>query len=66
MVTMDHRQGCDLVELLRPGRAVPIHLDDYGVFHFDAEAFRREVDERGLQGVMVHLEPGATVPLPLS
>ncbi len=66
MVTMDHRQGCDLVELLRPKRAVPIHLDDYGLFRFDPEAFRREVDQRGLQDVVVHIEPGTTVPLPLS
>jgi L-ascorbate metabolism protein UlaG (beta-lactamase superfamily) len=29
MVTMDGRQGTDLLEAVRPARAVPIHFDDY-------------------------------------
>ena len=31
-VTMDGRQGADLLELVRPARTVPVHHDDYGVF----------------------------------
>src|SRR4051794_18147395 len=32
VVTMDGRAGTDLVELVRPQVAVPVHYDDYGVF----------------------------------
>ena len=31
-VTMDGRQGADLLELVHPQRSVPVHNDDYGVF----------------------------------
>jgi L-ascorbate metabolism protein UlaG (beta-lactamase superfamily) len=32
LLTMDGRQGADLVELVRPGLTIPIHYDDYPVF----------------------------------
>ncbi|MDF3050565.1 MAG: putative Zn-dependent hydrolase of beta-lactamase fold [Pseudonocardia sp.] len=32
LVTMDGRQGTDLIEMIRPGSVVPVHYDDYTVF----------------------------------
>jgi L-ascorbate metabolism protein UlaG (beta-lactamase superfamily) len=51
LVTMDGRQGADLVELLAPRVTVPVHHDDYTVFRsplsdFLALAARRNVPTR--------------------
>jgi L-ascorbate metabolism protein UlaG (beta-lactamase superfamily) len=46
LLSMDHRQGVDLLELLRPARAVPIHYDDYGLFHSPLSNFEAEVRAR--------------------
>jgi L-ascorbate metabolism protein UlaG (beta-lactamase superfamily) len=51
LLTLDHTQGVDLLELLRPTHAVPIHFDDYGLFtsplsNFLMEVRRREPDTR--------------------
>ncbi|MGX1298856.1 hypothetical protein RKD35_000344 [Streptomyces albogriseolus] len=32
VVTMDAEQGADLLDVIRPYRALPVHHDDYGVF----------------------------------
>lgn len=63
-VTMDGRQGADLLELVRPERTVPVHHDDYGVFRSPLSDFLAEVGRRGLPGVRP-VERGETVPLPL-
>jgi L-ascorbate metabolism protein UlaG (beta-lactamase superfamily) len=63
VVTMDHRQGCDLIELLDPAHVVPIHLDDYGVFKFDHTAWRDELSRRGLAERVTSLRPGETTAL---
>ena len=51
MVTMDGRQGAELLQLVRPRTTVPIHYDDYGVFTSPLSDFLEEVDRRGLTGV---------------
>ena len=51
MVTMDGRQGADLLELVRPAMTVPIHYDDYTVFKSPLRDFLEEVSRRGLPGV---------------
>ncbi|MCA1673682.1 MAG: MBL fold metallo-hydrolase, partial [Actinobacteria bacterium] len=61
LVTMDEQQGCDLLEILAPRQAVPIHLDDYDVFKFSLEKFQREVESRGLADIVRYVEPGQTV-----
>ncbi|HEY0637078.1 MAG TPA: MBL fold metallo-hydrolase [Pseudonocardiaceae bacterium] len=48
LVSMDHGQGADLVDLLRPRLTVPVHLDDYGVFHSSPDGFAAEVRRRDL------------------
>ena len=64
LVTMDGRQGAELLELVRPRRTVPIHHDDYGVFRSRLSDFLAEVERRGLEGVRP-VARGETVPLPL-
>jgi len=65
LVTMDARQGVDLLELVHPARTVPIHYDDYRVFRSPLADFLAEVERRGLSGVRP-VERGQTLPLPLA
>lgn len=60
VVTMDARAGADLVELVRPRRAVPIHTDDYTVFRSPRADFEAEMARRGLAGVLDVVERGET------
>ncbi len=62
-VTMDARQGADLLELVAPARTVPVHHDDYRVFRSPLSDFLAEVERRGLPGVRP-VARGATLPLP--
>jgi L-ascorbate metabolism protein UlaG (beta-lactamase superfamily) len=61
MVTMDAQQGADLVELVRPTRAVPVHMDDYTVFTSGLADFQREIVHRGLTQVVRVVGRGETV-----
>lgn len=63
LVTMDARQGADLLELIRARTAVPIHNDDYGVFKSPLSAFRGEVARRGLDGQVTYVQRGQTITL---
>ena len=51
LVTMDGRQGADLLEIVTPEVTVPIHYDDYTVFKSPLQDFLDEVQRRGLPGV---------------
>jgi L-ascorbate metabolism protein UlaG (beta-lactamase superfamily) len=64
VVTMDGREGAELVELVRPRTAVPVHYDDYGVFKSSLADFRAEVERRGLDGVVRYVGRGETTSLP--
>ncbi|MBV9823342.1 MAG: MBL fold metallo-hydrolase, partial [Actinobacteria bacterium] len=64
MVTMDARQGADLLELVKPGMAIPVHYDDYHLFTSPLADFRAEVARRGLEGSVRFVERGQTVELP--
>jgi L-ascorbate metabolism protein UlaG (beta-lactamase superfamily) len=63
LVTMDGRQGADLLELVQPRVAVPIHYDDYKVFKSPLEDFRREVERRALPYDVRYVDRGDTVSL---
>jgi L-ascorbate metabolism protein UlaG (beta-lactamase superfamily) len=63
LVTMDARQGADLVELIRPGTTVPVHYDDYGVFRSPLTHFQHEMRRRGLDGGLHVVLRGDTIPL---
>ncbi|NAZ85655.1 MBL fold metallo-hydrolase [Kineococcus indalonis] len=60
VVTMDGVQGADLLQVVEPAQAVPVHVDDYGVFRSPLSHFRDEVERRGLGGVVRHVARGET------
>ena len=64
MVTMDGAQGAELLGLVRPHRAVPVHHADYTVFTSGLDDFTDEVRRRGLQQHVLYVAPGETVTLP--
>ena len=64
-VTMDGRDGADLLELVRPRTLVPVHHDDYGVFRSPLQDFLDEVERRGLTGVRP-VRRGERLPLPVA
>ncbi|MBB3677579.1 MBL fold metallo-hydrolase [Modestobacter versicolor] len=63
LVTMDGRQGADLVELLRPPVTVPVHYDDYTVFRSPLGDFLAEVAKRRAPGEIRTVGRGQTVSL---
>jgi len=63
MVTMDGRQGADLIELINPATTIPVHFNDYTVFASPLADFRNAVEQRGLAERVTFVEPGQTVPL---
>ncbi|MEV1332814.1 MBL fold metallo-hydrolase [Micromonospora costi] len=63
LLTMDARQGCDLVELIRPKLAVPIHYDDYEVFRSPLSHFVEEARRRGVVRQVRTIARGETVSL---
>jgi L-ascorbate metabolism protein UlaG (beta-lactamase superfamily) len=62
-VTMDGRQGADLVELLKPGVTVPVHFDDYDRFKSPLGDFVDEVRRRRLPGELRPVHRGDTISL---
>ncbi|HEX8767147.1 MAG TPA: MBL fold metallo-hydrolase [Jatrophihabitans sp.] len=63
MVTMDAVQGANLLELLKPRMAIPVHYDDYGLFKSPLSDFRAEVTRRGLADLVRFVDRGDTVSL---
>jgi L-ascorbate metabolism protein UlaG (beta-lactamase superfamily) len=62
-VTMDARQGADLVELLKPPITVPVHYDDYDRFRSPLGDFVAEVRRRELPGELRPVQRGQTISL---
>ena len=62
-VTMDARQGADLVELLKPPVTVPVHYDDYTRFKSPLGDFLAEVGRRALPGELRTVGRGDTISL---
>lgn len=60
-VTMDGHQGADLVELVKPGKVIPVHFDDYGVFASPLSDFLDEMARRGLAERVIELGRGDSV-----
>lgn len=60
LVTMDAEQGVEMMRLVQPKRAIPIHYNDYDVFKSPLEDFQREIDEAGLGDRIHYLRHGDT------
>ncbi|KAI0458495.1 Metallo-hydrolase/oxidoreductase [Xylaria acuta] len=60
MVTMDARQGVELMRLLNPDLAIPVHFDDYSVMLSSLSDFKTEVAKmgEGWRDRVVYLERG--------
>lgn len=63
LVTMDDRQGVDLLEMLRPAHAVPAHFDDYANFTSPVSNFLAEVAARRPTTCVRLLWRGESLPL---
>ncbi|MES4901690.1 MULTISPECIES: MBL fold metallo-hydrolase [unclassified Streptomyces] len=61
VVTMDAEQGADLLDLIRPGRAMPVHYDDYTVFRSPLSDFLAEAGRRGHDAHILRCSPGERV-----
>ena len=60
-VTMDGRQGAELVALLALPKVVPVHFDDYGVFASPLSDFIGEMRRRGMEDRIIEPQRGASV-----
>jgi L-ascorbate metabolism protein UlaG (beta-lactamase superfamily) len=60
MVTMDGDQGVEAMRIVRAGKYIPVHYDDYPVFKSPLSDFRRAVMEAGLLDKVVWLRRGDT------
>ncbi|MCW2584060.1 MAG: putative Zn-dependent hydrolase of beta-lactamase fold [Klenkia sp.] len=63
LVTMDGRQGADLIDLLRPQVTVPVHYDDYTLFKDPLGTLWQQVAARRLPGELRAVRRGETVSL---
>ena len=60
MVTMDAEQGVEVLRLVKPKRAIPIHYNDYDVFKSPLADFQRAVEAAGLANRIHYLSHGET------
>jgi L-ascorbate metabolism protein UlaG (beta-lactamase superfamily) len=60
LVTMDATQGVELMKLIRPRLAIPIHFNDYDVFTSPLSDFVKEVSAAGLEERVHYLSHGDT------
>jgi len=60
LVTMDGQQGVQLLRLVAPQHAIPIHYNDYDVFTSPLADFQQEVQAAGLEARVHYLRHGDT------
>jgi L-ascorbate metabolism protein UlaG (beta-lactamase superfamily) len=60
LVTMDAGQGVEMMRIIRPHVAIPIHYNDYDVFKSPLSDFQREIQAAGLADRMHYLRHGDT------
>jgi len=59
-VTMDGKDGVQLMQIVQPRHAIPIHYNDYDVFKSPLADFAREVKAAGLEQKVTYLAHGQT------
>lgn len=60
MLTMDGRQGVEMIRIVRPDHSIPIHFNDYDVFKSPLSDFQAEVAAAGLTDQVTYLSHGDT------
>lgn len=63
LVTMDDKQGVELLRIVEPKVAIPIHYDDYDVFKSPLSDFQAAVEAAGLAERVRYLRRGDSYPL---
>lgn len=63
MVTMNGQQGAELVRLVQPTAAIPVHYDDYSLFTSPLTDFTDELTRQGLADRLRLVRRGETVEL---
>jgi len=58
LVTMDDQQGVEMMRIIQPEKAIPIHYNDYDVFKSPLEDFKRAIEEAGMSDRMIYLAHG--------
>ncbi|KAM0562256.1 hypothetical protein ACHAPJ_002703 [Fusarium lateritium] len=58
MVTMDAKQGIEMIKMMDPDVTIPIHYDDYDVFLSPRSDFEKAVKEAGMEDRVVLLDRG--------
>ncbi|KAF5256419.1 hypothetical protein FOXYS1_13104 [Fusarium oxysporum] len=58
MVTLDAKQGVELMKMMDPEVTIPIHYDDYDVFLSPCKDFETAVKEAGMENRVVILDRG--------
>jgi L-ascorbate metabolism protein UlaG (beta-lactamase superfamily) len=59
-VTMDANDGVQMLQIIQPDKAIPIHFDDYDVFKSSQADFARAVKDAGLEQKVTYLAHGET------
>jgi L-ascorbate metabolism protein UlaG (beta-lactamase superfamily) len=57
-VTMDGKDGVQMMQIVKPKKTIPIHYNDYDVFKSPLADFAREVKAAGLDDGVVYLTHG--------
>ena len=60
LVTMDDEQGVEMLRIIQPEKAIPIHYNDYDVFKSPLEDFQRRAEEAGFSDRLIYLTHGDT------
>ena len=60
LLTMDGRQGVQMLKIVKPNLAIPIHFNDYTVFKSPLRDFAKEVKAAGLEKQVRYIRHGET------
>ena len=58
LLTMDDEQGVEIMRIIEPEKAIPIHYNDYEVFKSPLEDFKRAAEKAGLSDRLIYLAHG--------
>ena len=59
-VTMDGKDGVQMMQIVNPKKTIPIHYNDYDVFKSPLAEFAREVKAAGMEESVLYLSHGDT------
>jgi L-ascorbate metabolism protein UlaG (beta-lactamase superfamily) len=61
--SMDGKDGVEMLQIIQPNKAIPIHYDDYDAFRSPLADFSQAVKDAGLEQKVVYLAHGETYSL---